>query len=102
MQVSQARLDKDYWPVEIAYFESQGRGKITWTKNVNLSGKNLILVGIRNKLRRLLERVETALYGYSMTAPFAWESRASLSARLPRASLKLQLGPNDVEMRVRR
>ena len=107
MQVSQARLNQNYWPLEISYFEAGNRhkgkrGGFTWTKNANLSGKNLILVGVRNKLLRLLEKVEVALYGYSTTVPFAWESRASLSVKLPRASLRLQFAPNDVEMRVRR
>jgi len=106
MQVSQGRLNQDYWPLEISYFEVGNRGKgkrggFSWSKNVTITGKELILIGLRNKLRRLLERVEIALYGYSTTAPFVLESRASLSARLPRASWKSQLGRTNVEMRVK-
>lgn len=71
MQVSQERLNQDYLPLELASFISKGRGKWIWQKNLESKGKEYLLLALKTKLKRLLAKVETLLYGYEMMAPSA-------------------------------
>jgi len=65
MQVSQNRMNRDYLPLELATFEvvnlGRNKGGFRWLKNVPANGKEILLVGLRNKLERLLNAVEREL-----------------------------------------
>jgi len=67
MQVDQNRLNKDYLPLEMSWFESRGRGKLIWHKNVEGTGKFVLLLALRTKLKRLLAKVEILLSGSETT-----------------------------------
>jgi hypothetical protein len=81
MQVSQERLNKDYLPLQLSWFEvinrkGKGKGGFRWQKKVNARGMRFLLVGLRTKLLRMLWKVEEQLYGYEKTAPSVLEMSA--------------------------
>jgi len=88
MQVSQNRMNEDYLPLELSTFEvvnlGNRKGGFRWLRNVSVSGKELLLVGLRNKLERLLAAVERELNpemtsGSEMTVPSVGATSALLS-----------------------
>jgi len=64
-QVAQSRFQRENWTpgntLEMATFTSEGRGKFLWQKNVEVKGRLLLLVGLKNKLERLLAAVNREL-----------------------------------------
>jgi hypothetical protein len=94
MQVSQDRLNQDYFPVQMAYFDvvNKGRAKggFVWHKNVGGEGHWILLVGLRNKLQRMLAKVNALLSGYEKTAHSVLETNAlsSSAERISRSTLR--------------
>ena len=73
MQVSQDKLMSDYLPLELASFivvnKGRAKGGFRWQKNQPMERevRLLILLGLKQKLLRLLQKVELALLGLERT-----------------------------------
>jgi len=81
-QVSQARFSRDYPPLEMATFKSEGRGKFIWLKNVEVKGRKLLLVALKNKLERLLDAINQEMTsGFEKTGHSVGVTSASLSTQ---------------------
>jgi len=61
MQVSQNRMSRDYLPVKMSTFEvenlGRNKGGFKWLKNVKVSGREVLLLLLKNKLERLLAAI---------------------------------------------
>jgi len=81
-QVSQLRFSRDYPPLEMATFTSEGRGKFIWLKNVEVQGRRLLLVALRGKLERLLAAInQEMISGSERMVRSAGVTSASLSTQ---------------------
>jgi len=90
-QVSQARFSRDYPPLGMATFTSEGRGKFIWLKNVEVKGRKLLLLALKNKLEKLLDAINLEMAsGFEKMVRSAGETSVLLSTptRMETSTLK--------------
>jgi hypothetical protein len=105
MQVSTNKLTTgDYFPLEGASFVNSRRGRkggFKWIKNqpLEVEARLWLLLMLKEKLLRLLRKVELALLGYEQMEPSVLVTNVPSSSLMPRANSSSLLSQPSVELR---